>query len=409
MKPKAVLAYCREKDIRAIDLRFADLGGDWKHITIPASSLTEHTFEMGFGQEVMLRGVDGEARQPAVLVPIAEAHFLDPVVEHPTLVILASILDGMTREESVLDSRSVAVRSVEYLQSTGIADTVSVRANQPFSLQIAQPENFDDSVPSSRLFLACNSHDEDFVFRCQLASLATEAGMIFDRHYRSEHSTSEIVLGSSGIPDLCDDLMMIRYLIERLAVQRGRRRIDTAAALTTQWTFARAGESIFSGSSPLGLSEMGWYAIGGILQHAAALSAVAMATPGRACDTEIRVSKSVHVSDPLALCGVILGHQDSRQRAIAYRGLPPDGNLYLQFASVLMAMIDGIQNKYPVSHSFRSRDDESTGTNSPSNGESMQWSIADLRQSLQQDSEFLLVDEVFSESLLQALAQNLEP
>jgi hypothetical protein len=74
-----------------------------------------------------------------------------------------------------------------------------------------------------------------------------------------------------------------------------------------------------------------------------------------------------------------------------------------------MAMIDGIQNKYPVSHGFRSRDDESTGTNPPSNGESMQWSIADLRQSLQQDSEFLLVDEVFSESLLQALAQNLEP
>lgn len=408
MKPKAVLAYCREKGIRAIDLRFVDLGGDWKHVTIPVGSLTENAFESGFGQDVTLRGVAGEWRQQVVLVPIAEAHFVDPMLEQPTLVILSGIVDSQSREESWLDSRAVAARSVQYLQSTGIADSVQARLFQPFSLQKTRAENFDDSVPASRLFLACNGHDEDFPFRCKLASLAAEAGIIIDRHYRSDQSTSEIVLGPSGLPDLCDDLMMIRYLIDQVSVEQGRRRIDSEAVTATQWMLMRSGESILSGGAQLGLSEIGWYAIGGIFEHAATLAAVALATPGRSCDTEYRWSRSLHPGDPNPLCNVIFGYQDPRHRALEVRSPTVDGNPYLQSAAVLMAMLDGIQNKCAVPHGLRGRE-EDAATSQPVQEETSVWTMQDLRNSLAEDCDFLMVGDVFSESLLQTLTRYLEP
>jgi glutamine synthetase len=409
VKPKAVLAYCREKGIRAIDLRFVDLGGGWKHVTIPVSSLTENAFELGFGQDVTLLGLAVEVRQQVVLLPIAEAHFVDPMLEQPTLVILSGIVDAVSREESWLDSRGVASRSVQYLQSTGIADTVQARMYQPFSLQRSSAENFDDSVPSSRLYLACDAHDEDFAFRCNLASLATEAGIIIDRHYRSEKSTSEIVLGTSCIPDLCDDVMMVRYLIDRLAIRLGRRRIETEATAATRWMLLRGGESILNGSSQMGLSELGWYALGGILEHAATLAAVAIATPDRPCDAEYRWSKSIPSRGADDLANIISGSHDPRQREIEVRSLASDGNPYLQSAAILMAMVDGIQNKYAVSHTLRPREEEMTLENGRYNGESGVWSMQDLRKALVEDSDFLLLGDVFTESLLQTLTRYLEP
>lgn len=409
MKPKAILAYCREKDIGAIDLRFVDLGGDWKHVTIPVGSLTENAFESGFGQQVTLLGVDGELRQQVVLLPIAEAHFVDPMLDQPTLVILAGILEALSRQESWLDSRSVAARCVQYLLSTGIADGIQAWTSQPFSLQPHRTENDDDSVPASRLYLSCNAHDEDFSFRCKLASLAAEAGIIIDRHYRPEKSTSEIVLGASSLPDLCDDLMMVRYLIGRLAWIQERRRISTGDSMKTQWMLSKAGESIFSGSSQLGLSETGWYAVGGIMEHAATLAAVALATPGRACDTDYRWSKSVHAGDPHALCNVIFGYQDPRQRAIEFRGFAADGNPYLLSAAIVMAMVDGIQNKYAVSHAMRSRSEDfhsDPSSHPPTPGV---WCMQDLCEAIKNDCDFLLVGDVFSEPLLQSLAGYLEP
>jgi glutamine synthetase len=405
VKPKAVLAYCREKDIRAIDLRFVDLGGNWKHVSMPVSALTENAFELGFAQGAMLRGVAGETIEQLILVPISEAHFVDPVVDQATLVIVTGILDPLTGEESWMDSRAVASRSIQYLQSTGIAESVQLRTAQPFSLQSVRSDDSRESLPTSRMHLACGTLDEDFSFRCNLASAAMEAGVMIDRHYRAEHSTSEIILGSSSIPDLCDDLMMVRYLIDQIAFRTGRRRIPADARMATQWALSRGGESILSGSSHMGLSEIGWYAIGGILEHSAALAAVALATPDRVCDTEYRWSKSLQAEASDSLCQATSGLHDPRQRAIEFRGLPSEGNPYLQMAATLMAMIDGIQNKYSVPQHLRHREESVPPPDSASHGEPNVWTMAQLRQLLAKDSDFLLVGDVFSESMLETLTR----
>jgi glutamine synthetase len=412
VKPKAVLAYCREKGIRSIDLRFVDLGGAWKHVTFPVSALTESAFESGFGQEVTLRGLPHEAREQMVLLPIAEANFVDPLLEQPTLVILSNVLDALSRQESWMDSRCVASRSIQYLQSTGIADTAQVRAFQPFSLNRPRSEMTETTVPSSRHFLGCGAFDPDFDFRCHLAAVAAEAGVVVERHYRAQKSTSEVVLGASTLPELCDDMMMVRYLIDQLTSRQGGHLIHANASASTQWMLSRAGEPIFSGASHQGLSEIGWYALGGIMEHAATIAAVALATPCLSCDTEYRWCKSVSSVEPRALCKVILGYHDPRQRSIEFRGVPSEGNPYLQMAAILMAMIDGIQNKYSIAtQSVRTRDEDSNAAESSliATGESGILDLELLRRALQDDSDFLLLGDVFSEALLEALSRFLEP
>jgi glutamine synthetase len=412
VKPKAVLAYCREKGIRSIDLRFADLGGAWKHVTFPVSALTENAFESGFGQEVTLRGLPHETREQMVLLPIPEANFVDPLVEQPTLVILSNVLDALSRQESWMDSRCVASRSVQYLQSTGIADAAQIRAFQPFSLNQPRIAVSETPIPSSRQFLGCGALDPDFSFRCQLAAVAAEAGVTIERHYRAQKSTSEVVLGASTIPELCDDLMMVRYLIDQLSNNHGGRLIHANTSASTQWMLSRAGEPIFSGASHQGLSDVGWYALGGIMEHATTIAAVGLATPALSCDTEYRWNKTVSSAAPDALCKVILGYHDPRQRAIEFRGMPSEGNPYLQMASILMAMIDGIQNKYSIpSQPNRTKEGDADATDSTlvATGESGVLDLELLRQALRDDSDFLLVGDVFSEPLLDALTRFLEP
>lgn len=409
MKPKAVLAYCREKDIRAVDLRFSDLGGAWKHVTFPVSALTESVFETGFGQEVTLRGIAREPREQMILVPIAEANYVDPMIEQPTLVLLSHILDALTRDESWMDSRAVASRASQFLQSTGIADSVQVRALQPFSLQPTRGADAEDGMrPSSQHYLACGSSDVDFTFRCELASLAFEAGVSIERHYRAQRSTSEVVLGASALPDICDDLLMIRYLIENLAGVHGRRLVHANLASSSQWVLLRGGEAIFSGLAQQGLSEIGWYAVGGILHHATSLAAIALASPFLDCSTEYRWQRSVAPTDPDALCNVIVGSHDPRQRAIEYRGAPSVGNPYLQMAAVLMAMIDGIQNKYTLPGGRGQESAESDNHFIGTNGAGV-LDLKELQDSLHTDTEYLLAGGVFTEALLQALHDYLSP
>ncbi|MFN7732635.1 MAG: hypothetical protein ACK5OB_12080 [Pirellula sp.] len=409
LKPKAVLAYCREKGIRAVDLRFPDLGGRWKHVTFPVSALTESSFESGFGQELMLRGVEGEAREQMVLLPLSDANYLDPLSEQPTLVILASVHDALTRIESWMDSRAIAIRATEYLRATGIADEAFVRAIQPWTLvhaTAASGERADE--PASRRFLSCGPDDLDFAFRCRLSSSAAEAGVSIERHYRGERASSEIVLGSLPLLECCDDILMVRAMMDQLAVQHQVAVTTTGLFTSTQWTLQKSGEGIFGSgmhtSSPSGVSELGWHAVGGILQHASALAAIAMACNASLGHMPEAASYpwrlAVADAHPWSLCNIIYGANPPRSRAIEFRGAPARSNPYLLQSAILMAMIDGIQNKTPMTGLDGGR--EIAAWNSG------QIDRPPLVQALSEDRDFLLAGSVFPESLLDWIAAALQ-
>ncbi|HPP54425.1 MAG TPA: glutamine synthetase beta-grasp domain-containing protein, partial [Thermoguttaceae bacterium] len=127
MTPKEVLALCREKEVKAVDLRFMDFPGLWQHFTIPVGKLTEDIFREGVGFDgSSIRGWQRINESDMLVIPEPDTAMLDPFCELKTLSMICNIQDPITREDYTRDPRNVARKAANYLKSTGIADTCYV-------------------------------------------------------------------------------------------------------------------------------------------------------------------------------------------------------------------------------------------------------------------------------------------
>src|SRR5712671_2864352 len=116
--PKEVLALIREKEVRAIDLRFMDFPGLWQHFTIPAEQLDEHVFEDGLGIDgSSIRGWQAINESDMLVVPDPATAFVDPFCRDRTLTMICNILDPLTKEDYTRDPRNVARKAVNYMKS----------------------------------------------------------------------------------------------------------------------------------------------------------------------------------------------------------------------------------------------------------------------------------------------------
>ena len=133
MKPREVLALCREKDVKSVDLRFIDFPGLWQHFTIPVGKLDENVFEDGLGFDgSSIRGWQAVNESDMILVPVPETAVLDPFTAIPTMSMICNIQDPITREDYSRDPRNVARKSVNYLKSTALADTCFIGPEAEF-------------------------------------------------------------------------------------------------------------------------------------------------------------------------------------------------------------------------------------------------------------------------------------
>src|SRR5437870_5021718 len=124
MTPKEVLTLVREKEVKAIDLRFVDFPGTWQHFTIPANQLEESTFEDGLGFDgSSIRGWQAINESDMLVIPQADTAFIDPFFAHNTLAMICSIKDPLTRQDYSRDPRFIAAKAVNYMKASGIADT----------------------------------------------------------------------------------------------------------------------------------------------------------------------------------------------------------------------------------------------------------------------------------------------
>jgi glutamine synthetase len=401
VKPKAVLAYCREKGIKAFDLRFADVLGRWRHITFPVSALTEAAFEEGFGHEIVLDQLPSHS----ILVPQASAHYLDPFTPQPTLILLASVQDAVMREESALDSRHVASQALRYLETTSIGDGVSVRASSQFQIHRNEPQQHT-SRDENTLHI-CGPSDRDFELRCQVADVAAESGLQIERHFSGPCSSSEMVLKSASLLECCDNLLMLRYLIGQSARASNQSVSERGLWLPSQWTILRNGESIFVGSAYRGLSETGLHAMGGILNHADAIAAIALSnTPDVVAMPWLKLCSS---NAAKSICRTIIASNNPRDRAIEFRGAPASCNPYFVYSAVLMAMIDGIQNKTSpgaaLEKTLSPTDDDSSYRLGAEAGRPYDRQL--LKECLISDSDFLCRGEVFTTELIESFCNHL--
>lgn len=406
MKPRAVLAYCREKGIRFVDLLFPDGRGRSKRLTVPVNVLTESSFEQGFGVTKGVGSILGNSSRHLVAIPTPVQTYLDPLLGTSTLILHCTLADGQTGEPLPFDPRELVKRAVESVRSVGLADGVFVQLSSPFSYVDGK-----DHEPADRIDLCLGDGvlDRHHEIRCELAELCVDAGIGLERHFLGELGLSEIQLLSKPLLTACDELMVFRSLLEKHSLRK--QLVLSAATIYTSCNliFTKNSEPIVGGAHEFALSELAWFAAGGVIKHQLALAAIARATMQHAAvgnTSEVLpmfgerlegCTGTLTENDPKSLVSVHYASLDPRQRALRVHGLPTSGCPYTLLSAILLAMIDGILNKHaPVTASTR----EGCGV---ANGSE---SLA-LAECLENDCAFLAFCEVFPDTLVQALVDNL--
>lgn len=440
MTPKKVLALCREKDVKAIDLRFMDFPGLWQHFTIPASELNEEVFEDGLGFDgSSMRGWKAINESDMLVVPQPETAALDPFAKLSTLSMVCNIQDPTTREDYSRDPRNVARKAENYLKSTGIGDTCFIGAEAEFFIfddirfeqQAHQAFYYIDSIEGQwnrgreenpnlgyklrykEGYFPVPPADQYMDLRNEMMQTMIDCGLSVEcqHHEVGTAGQSEIDLKFSSLVDMADKLMMFKYIVKNVAAKNGKTATfmpkpifgDNGSGMHTHLSIWKDGEPTFAGSGYAGLSEMAMYAMGGILKHAASLLAFTNPTtnsykrlvPG----FEAPVNLAYSQSNRSASIRIPMYSNNPKAKRLEFRCPDPSCNPYLAFSACLMAMLDGIQNKIDPGEPL----DKNIYDLSPEELKDVPTTPASLDgalDALEKDHDFLLRGDVFTPDVI---------
>jgi glutamine synthetase len=384
--PKDVLAYCREKEVRSVDLRFTDFLGQWRHITVPVSHLREDSFEDGFGFDgSSVRGWQSINESDMLLLPQPETSFIDPFAQLPTLVLICNVQDPITREDYSRDPRHVARKAANYLLSTGIADRAFfgpeceffVFDDARFDTRGHEAYYYLDSIeadwnrgrnerPNQAYkvrakdgFCPCPPTDQLFDLRNEMMQTMIESGIDVECQHREVASAGqgEIDIRFNEMVRTADDVMKYKYIVKNVARKYGKTATfmpkpiygDYGSGMHVHFSLWKNSEPLFAGRGYAGLSDTAMYAMGGLLKHAPSLLAITNPTtnsykrlvPG----FEAPVNLAYSQRNRSACCRIPMYSPSPKSKRIEFRVPDPSCNPYLAFAAMLMAIIDGIQNK----------------------------------------------------------------
>jgi glutamine synthetase len=445
MTPQEVLAMCREHDIKAVDMRFMDFPGIWQHFTIPVNKLEEEIFEEGLGFDgSSIRGWQAINESDMLLIPVPDTAFVDPFTEIPTLCIICNVQDPITREDYTRDPRNVARKAVNYLKSTGVADTCFIGPEAEFF--IFDDVRFDQTPNSGFFFLDSEEgqwnrgtdyramgmgpnlgyklrHKEGYFpvppadslmdIRNEMMITMIECGLDVEaqHHEVATAGQSEIDLKFNDLVKMADSMCMYKYIIKMVAKKYGKTVTfmpkplfsDNGSGMHTHISFWKGGQPLFAGNGYAGLSEMALHAIGGILKHAPAILAFSCPTtnsykrlvPGYEAPVNLAYSQR----NRSASCRIPMYSPSPKAKRIEFRCPDPSCNPYLSFATLMMAALDGIQNKIhpgePLDKDIYDLAPEELAE-VPKTPGSLQESLACLAK----DHEFLLRGDVFTEDVI---------
>ncbi len=440
MTPREVLALCREREIRAIDLRFMDFPGTQKHFTIPAQTLSEKSFGEGFGFDgSSIRGWQAINESDMLVLPQAETAFVDPFMQQ-TLSLTCNIQDPITREDYAKDPRNVARKAENYMLSTGIADVANFGLEAEFF--VFDDVRFDQNERESYYHVDSVEGEwnrgraqggaqagyriryKDGYFpvpptdtlqdiRTEMMLTLMECGIEVEAQHHEVATAGQCEIDMKYGPLLksADNLLIYKYIVKNVAARHGKTATfmpkpiwnDNGSGMHMNFSLWKGDEPLFAGSGYGGLSESALFAIGGILRHAPALLAFCCPTtnsykrliPG--FDAPVNLTYS-HRNRSAAIRIPVHSPKPSRQR-FEFRCPDSSSNAYLALSAMLMAALDGIQNKIdpgqPLDKDIYDLDpDELAGE--PRTPRSLEESLAALCE----DHEFLLRGDVFTEDVI---------
>ena len=441
MTPSEVVALAKDNDIKIVDLKFMDLPGMWQHFSIMAAELTEDLFEEGCGFDgSSIRGFQAINESDMLLFPDPTTALIDPVCKVPTLSITCNIKDPITLENYTRDVRHIAQKAEAYLQSTGIADTSywgpeaefyllnDIRYGQNQHSGFYAVDSVEGSWNSGREenpnlgykprykegYFPVPPSDTLQDLRSEICLKLIEAGVDVEVHHHEVGTAGqgEIDIRFGELTETGDKIALYKYIIKNVA--RANNLVatfmpkplfqDNGSGMHVHQSLWKDGKNIFY--DPQGyslLSEDALYYIGGLLTHARSLCAIIAPTtnsykrlvPGYEAPVNIAYSQR----NRSACVRIPVYSKSEKAKRVEFRTPDPSCNPYLAFSALLMAGLDGIQNRIhpgdPLDKDLYDLEPEELA-----DIESTPVSLGDSLDALEEDHEYLLKGDVFTQDVL---------
>lgn len=440
MKPSDVIAMAKERKIEFVDMKFTDFLGSWQHFSIPVDELTENVFEEGLGIDgSSIRGWLPVNMSDLLVVPDPTTAVVDPFMKHPTLSLVCDTQDPITLEPYGRDPRHIAKRAEAYLKSTGIGDVVYFGPEAEFfvfdevryalassgsfysidseeaawNTGIGQ-KNLGSKIGHKAGYFPVAPHDSQQDLRSEMCVMMAGCGIQVERqhHESATAGQAEIDIRFDSMLRMADKLMLFKYIVRNTARRFNKTATfmpkpvagDSASGMHTHMSIWRDGKPLFAGDGYAGMSEMALHYIGGILKHGRALAAFANPTtnsykrlvPG----FEAPVNLAYSSRNRSAAVRIPMYSASPKAKRLELRSPDPSCNPYLAFSAMLMAGLDGIQNRIDPGEPL-DKDIYGLSKAELKAVPKMPGSLDESLEALEADHEFLLKGDVFSRDLIE--------
>jgi glutamine synthetase len=451
IRPQDVLALAEEHGVRMVDFKFTDLPGTWQHLGLSIHALDDEVFSEGLGFDgSSIRGFQEIADSDMVLVPDATSAVIDPFHEHKTLSVVCDVIDPITRQQYSRDPRHVARKAEAHLIETGIADSCFMgpeaeffifdhvafdqRAHtafyevdsseaywnrgQGFGLEGEQRNgnaNLGYKLRSQQGYFPTPPADTHGDLRARMVVALESMGLAceFQHHEVGSAGQAEINVRFNTLLKMADHIQLQKYVIKNIARAAGKTATfmpkplfeENGSGMHIHQSLTKGGTNLmydFQGYAQLSREALNY--IGGILRHGKALMAFCAPTtnsyrrlvPGYEAPVNLVYSQR----NRSAAVRIPVYSASPKAKRLEFRPPDPSANPYLAFSALLMAGLDGIENRIdpgqPVDVDMFELDPATLAQVATVPG-----SLDEALDALEKDHEFLLKGGVFTEDLIE--------
>ena len=383
--PADIKKQIAEKDVKYVDLRFTDIKGKMQHVTFDLSLvddefLTEGTMFDGSS----IAGWKAINESDMVLLPDLKTAYIDPFYQQTTMFLFCDVLNPDTMEPYSRDPRSIAKKALTYVKSAGVGDQVYFGPEAEFFIfddvkwsttasdtsysfdSIELPTNTNKSYPEGNMgarpgpkggYFPVNPIDSGQDLRGEMLAVMDEMGLDVEKHHHEvAPAQHELGLKFSDLLTMADRMQLYKYVVQNVAAAYGKSATfmakpyygDNGSGMHCHQSIWKGGQPMFAGDKYAGLSDMCLWYIGGVIKHAKAINAFANSTtnsykrlvPGYEAPVKLAYSsrnRSASIRIPWV--------SSPKAKRIEVRFPDPMGNPYLTFVALLMAGLDGIENR----------------------------------------------------------------
>lgn len=437
-----VLKMIKDNKVKFVDFRFTDTLGKEQHVSVPAKVIDKDIFEQGkMFDGSSIAGWKGINESDMILMPSADTAVMDPFMEELTLILRCDIIEPNNMQGYERDPRTIAKRAEAYMQSTGIADTAyfgpepeffvfdDVRWGADMSGSFCKVDSEEAEWNSERVFEQGNIGHRPGVkggyfpvppvdslqdLRSAMCLALEEMGVGVEVHHHEVATAGQCEIGTvyNTLVKRADQNQILKYVVHNVAHSYGRTATfmpkplvgDNGSGMHVHQSLAKDGKNLFSGDGYGGLSEMALYYIGGIIKHARALNAFTNGStnsykrlvPGFEAPTLLAYSarnRSASIRIPY--------DPNPKGRRIEVRFPDAAANVYFTFASMLLAGLDGIQNKIHPGEAM-DKDLYDLPPEEEKNIPTVCFSLDQALDALDKDRDFLKVGGVFTDDAIDA-------